>query len=131
PASYALRVVDDGLLTGIQDDGFLGAVPDAGAAADAGLALDLGLRVRVHLELAPDRARAHAQILEGPAEAGHLMALEVAQGYHDIRIGDGRAYLRALHVLPADLDLSVFGAAKAVGDDDLAGGRQTVEAVLR
>ena len=130
-AAHALAVVDGGLPVLPIGDGVLGALFGALAATHAALGGDVGLSCRVLFHLAPAASAAHADVLDGPAEAGHLMALEVAQADEDVRVHDGPADLGGLHILPAlNRDLDVVAPLQAVGDDHLTAGRVGGEAVL-
>ena len=75
-------------------------------------------------------AAAHADVLQRPAEAGGLMALEVRQADEDVGVHDGAADLGGLAVLAVDDGHFHFvRAAQTVADDDLAAGGDGVEAV--
>ena len=80
-------------------DGVVGAVLLAEAATDAQALVHLGLTGGVHFHLARPGAAAHAQVLDGPAKARGLMALEVVQADDDVRVHDGLADLGLLHIV--------------------------------
>ena len=93
------------------DGGPVGADARALAAADAQLLLDIGLAGVVHFHFAGARAAAHADILDGAADALGLVALKMRQGNDDIRIHHGAANLRLFDVLAAlDGDEHLVGA---------------------
>ena len=109
----------------------MGALGGALAAAHAAAGLHLGLALGVLLHLPPAGAAAHAQVLDGAAEAGLLVALEVGQGDHHVRLHDGLADLGGLDVLrPRHGHLHVVVAPQAVADDHLAARGQGGEAVF-
>ena len=84
----------------------------------------------VLLHLAGAGAAAHADVLDGTAEAGGLVALEVAQADEDVGVHDGAADLSGLAVFAVrHRHLHLIGAAQAVGDDDLTAGGHGPEAV--
>ena len=73
---------------------------------------------------------AHADVLEGTAKTGGLVALEVGQTDEDIGVHDGAADLGRLAVLPVGhRHLDLIGAAQAVADQDLAARGHGPEAV--
>ena len=103
----------------------------AAAAAAALVLMDDGLTVVVLGFLAGAAAAAHAQILDGAAEARHLVALEVVEADDDVGVHDGAADVGLLDVLAAvDGDGNVVGALEAVADEDGAAHRHGGEAVL-
>ena len=101
------------------------------AAARAVVGLDRRAQAAVLLHLAPARGAAHADVLDGPAEAGQFVALEMADrdqhvGVHDVAAQVGRVEMsaRAGH--------GPFVAAfEPVGDDDGRAEDVGVEAVGR
>ena len=108
----------------------VGADIMAGTAGHAQLLVHHGAAGIVHILLAVPGAGAHAQVLQGAAEAGFLMALEMAQGDDDIRIHDGPADEGLLDVhTVADGDGHLIGALQTVGDDHMAAGGEGGEAV--
>ena len=131
PAAHALVMVDGSLVRPVKGDGPLGAVLGAGVAPAAQLLVHLGLAGGVLLHLARAAAAAHAQVLDGAAEAGGLVPLEVVQADDDVRVHDGPADLGLLHILAArHRHQRLVGALEAVGDDDLAAGGEGGEPVL-
>ena len=78
----------------------MGALPDAGPASDAESRIHMGLAGVMHLHLACPGAAAHADVLKGSAKACRLMALEMGQGYEDIRVHDSPSYLGFPDILP-------------------------------
>ena len=103
----------------------------ARVTADALLGLDVWLAGRVLLHLACTAAAAHAQVLHTAAKAGLLVALEVREGDHDVRVHEGVADLGLVHVLAVlHRDEGLVGALEAVGYDHLAAGGVRGEAVL-
>ena len=100
-------------------------------AADAPLGLDVGLAGGVLLHLARAAAAAHAEVLHAATKAGLLMALEVREADHDVRVHEGVADLGLLDVLAASNgDEGLVGALEAVGNDHLATGGVRGKAVL-
>ena len=84
----------------------------------------------VLLHLAGAGAAAHADVLDGTAEAGGLVALEVAQADEDVGIHDGAADLCGLAVFAVGhRHFDLIGAPQAVGDKDLTAGGHGPEAV--
>ena len=82
------------------------------------------------LHLARTGTAAHADVLDGPAEAGRFVALEVGQADEHIRVHDGTADLGGLAVFAArHRHLHLIGAAQAVGDEHLTAGSHGPEAV--
>ena len=105
---------------------------DLGAltAPDARTLIDAGLACGVLLHLARTAAGSHADVLDGAAKAGLLMALEVRHRDEDVGVHDGTADLGLLDELAAhDRYLDVVRALETVGDDDVAAGAERVEAV--
>ena len=85
----------------------------------------------VLLHLARAGAAAHADVLDGAAKAGGLVALEVGQADEDIGVHDGAADLGRLAVFAVGhRHLDLIGAAQAVADEDLAARGHGPEAVL-
>ena len=81
--------------------------------------------------LASAGAAAHADVLDGAAEAGHLVALEVGQADEHVRIHDGAADVSLLDVFAAlHRHRHVVRALQAVADEDRAAHGQRREAVL-
>ena len=116
---------------GVKDQAVVGALLLAAPAAAACLRVDLGLSAGVLLFLPRPGAAAHADVLDGPAKAGHLMALEVGQGDEHIRVHHRPADLGLLHIFaPRHVDLHIVGALQAVADEDGAAHRQRSKAVL-
>ena len=92
------------------------------------LSCTAGLAGSVLLHLARAGAAAHADVLDGTAEAGGLVALEVGQADEDVRVHDGAADLGRLAVFAVrHRHLHFIGAAQAVTDEDLAAGRHGPE----
>ena len=84
----------------------------------------------VLLHLAGAGAAAHADVLDGTAEAGGLVALEMAQADKDVGVHDGAADFSGLAVFAVwHRHFDFIGAAQAVGDDDLTAGGHGPEAV--
>lgn len=111
-------------------DGIRAAFLRALAATTAELFINDALARRMLLHLASAAAAAHADVLDGAAEASRLMALEVREADEDIGIHDGTADLGLLDVLAVlDRHLDIVRAAQAIADDDLAARRRRVEAV--
>ena len=80
--------------------------------------------------LAGTAAAAHADVLQGTAEARLLMALEVGQGHKHIRIHDGASDLGLLHQLTAGhRHIHLVVSLQPVGNDDLTAGGHGVKAV--
>ena len=110
--------------------GPMGAGAGAGHAADAAVLVDVGFARRMLLHLARSAAAAHADVLERPAEAGLVVPLEMGERDKDIRVHDRAADLGILHMDAARHGhLHVVGPLEAVGDDDLAAGRERAETV--
>ena len=129
-AAHALVRVDGGFAVGTELGRAVGADPGAGPAADALLLLDEGLAGVVLLHLAGPGAAAHADVLQGAAHAGLLVALEVGQGDEHVRVHHRTADLGGLHILPAlHGNLHLVVALQAVGDQDVAAGGVGGEAV--
>ena len=74
----------------------MGTLCSTPATAHTSLLAHLGLARRVLLHLAPSAAAAHSNVLDRPAEAGLLMALEVAQGDKYVGLHNGLADLGGL-----------------------------------
>ena len=116
---------------GVKNQALVGALLLAPAAPPAGVIVDVGLAAAVLLLLARPGAAAHANVLDGPAEAGHLVALEVGQADEDIGVHHRPADAGLLDILAAGhRHGDVVGALEPVGDDDGAAHRQGRKAVL-
>ena len=82
-----------------------------------------GLAGVMLLHLSRPAAAAHADILDGAAETGGLMALKVGQGDKHISVHHRPADLGRLHILaPHHGHLHIIGALQPVTDNDLAPG---------
>ena len=100
------------------------------AASTAKLFVHDDLARGMLLHLARAAAAAHADILERSAEAGHFMPFEMRKADEDIRIHDGAADFRGLHIFAVlDGDIHFIRSAQTVADDDLAARRDGIEAV--
>ena len=101
----------------IKDQPSVGTLLLALPASPAGVGGNLRRSTAVLLGFARPGAAAHADIFDGPAKAGHLMALEVGQTDKHIRIHNGTTDFRLFHVLAAPYrDIHVIGALQAVAD---------------
>src|SRR5699024_4562913 len=117
PAAADALTIVDGALAVFDLGAVVGADLLARAAADALLLIHNGLAGGVHFHLAGARAAAHAQVLEGTAEARHLMPLEVVEGDDDVGIHDGAADLGGFTEGTAHhRHLHIVGALQAVGN---------------
>ncbi len=115
----------------VKDKSTVGALLLAAAAAPAGVRGDLRLATGVLLLLPRPGPAAHADVLDGAAEAGHLVALEVGQADKHIGVHNGPADFGLFHIFTAcDRDLHVVGALEAVADEDGTAHRQRRKAVL-
>ena len=77
----------------------------------------------MHLHLPGPGTAAHADILQGAAHAGLLVAFEVGQADKHIRVHNGPADLGLLHVLAAlHRDGHLIVALQPVSDEDMAAG---------
>ncbi len=121
--------IDEGLVV-VVADGIGAALLCAAAAAAATLLVDRRLAAVVLVHLAGSGAAAHADVLEGTAEAGGLVPLEVRQGNENIRIHDGTADvgLGAIFAVP-DRNRYIIGALQTVTDDHLTSGGDGIKAV--
>ena len=129
-AALALVLVDDRLILLVVVDGVGAALLGAAMTAAAEVFLHRRVAGGVLLHLAGAGAAAHADVLDGTAEAGGLVALEVAQADEDVGVHDGAADLSGLAVFAVrHRHLHLIGAAQAVGDDDLTAGGHGPEAV--
>ena len=80
--------------------------------------------------LAGAAAAAHADILDGTAEARHFMAFEVSQADENIGVHDGPADFRFFDVFAVlDRHFDFIGSSQAVADDDLTARRDRIIAV--
>ena len=129
-AALAQVVIDVGLVI-LEIDGAAAAILGAVAAADAVFGLgDDGLAVGVLIHLPGAAAAAHADILDGPAEAGQFVALKMVEGDEDVRVHDGAADLGVFDVFAVrNGHLDLIRAAQAVRDENLTAGRHGPEAV--
>ena len=110
----------------------VGADFDAGAAADAKILIHRGLAGGVHFHLAGPGAAAHAQVFQGAAKAGTLMALEMVEGDDDVGVHNGPANFGGLAEDAAmDRHFYIVGALEAVADENLAAGGVGAEAVAQ
>ena len=76
-------------------------------------------------------AAAHADVLDGAAKSGHLVALEVGQRDEHVGVHHRPADLGLLHVLAAHHGyLHIVGALQTVADEDGAAHSQGRKAVL-
>ena len=84
----------------------------------------------VLLHFAAAAAASHADILEGAAEAGRLVAFEVRQRNEDVRIHHRAADQCGLTVLSVrHRHFDIIGSPQSVRDENLAAGRNRIEAV--
>ena len=81
------------------------------------------------LHLPSSGRTAHGHVLYRSAKAGHLVAFEVAYGYHDIRIGYGTADLRLLDVITIYQNFDIIITFDPVTDDDVAAERLCSETI--
>ena len=130
-AAHAVDPIDVHLPGGgIQLGAVVGADIGTGAAGHALLLIHRGAAIAVHIPLALVGAAAHAQILNGPAEAGLLMALEMVQGNNNVRIHNGPANHGVLHIFAAPHRHGhLVGALQAIGNDYVAAGGIGGEAI--
>ena len=129
-AALALCLINDGLVVLVVGDGVRAALLGAAVAAAAQALLHRRVTGSVLLHLARAGTAAHADILDGTAEAGGLVALEVGQADEHIRVHDGTADLGGLAVFAArHRHLHLIGAAQTVGDEHLTAGGHGPEAV--
>ena len=131
-AAHAVFQVHSHLPGGlVEDQTLVGALPLAALAAPAEFGIDLGISVVVLLAFAGPGTAAHADVLDGPAEAGHFVALEVGEADEYVRVHDGPADLGLLYVLAApDRHQHVVGALQPVSDQEGAACREGGKAVL-
>ena len=130
-AALALFVINDRLVVLVVADGIGAALLSAAVAAAAELLLHGGLTGGVLLHLARAGAAAHADVLDGSAEAGRFVALEVGQGDEDVSIHNGAADLGGLAVFAVGHGhLKLIGTAQAIANDDLTAGGHGPEAVF-
>lgn len=118
-AAHATVRVDEGLAVGVEMDGIVGAVAHADATADTVLLVDFGFRAAVHLFLASHAATAHADVFQGTAKTGHLVALDVRNGDDDIGFGNGTADFWCLAIFSVDSYFFVIQSFQTVANDDL------------
>ena len=129
-AALAFVVIDDSLILLVVGNGIRAALLGAAVAAAAEAVLYSGLAGRVLLHLACAGAAAHADVLNGTAEARGLVALEVGQADEDICIHDGAADLgRLAELAVGHRHFHLIGAPQAVADEDLAARGHGPEAV--
>ena len=131
-AAYAVLPVYAHLaFFGVEDKSAVRAFLHTASASAAEIFVYIRLAAAVLLLLARTRAAAHADILDGAAEAGHFVAFEVSEADEDVRVHYCAAYLCRLHVFTAfHFDLHVIGALEAVSDYYRTAGRQGCEAVF-
>ena len=128
-AALADILVDTRLVV-LVSDGVGATFLCAAAAAPAKVLVDRHLARRMLFHLSGAAAAAHADILDGAAEARHFMALEVGETDHDVGVHQRAPDFRLFHILTVLYrHLDFVGAAQAVGDDDLAARGDGVEAV--
>ena len=128
-AADALRMVDLRLAFGKRRSA-VSADAGAGPAADAERPVHGRLAVAVLLHLAGARTATHADVLDGPAEAGHLMPLEVGQRNEDVGVHDRASDLRFAHQFAVGhRNCDVVSPFQPVADDHVAAGRIRSEAV--
>lgn len=85
---------------------------------------------RMLFHLAGAAATAHADILDGTAEARHFMAFEVSQADENIGVHDNPADFRFFDVFAVlDRHFDFIGSSQAVADDDLTARRDRIIAV--
>ena len=123
-ATYAVAFVHLHLaFYAVEHQAAVGAFLLAAAASPALVFVDGGLSGRMLVLLAGAGAAAHSDILDGTAEAGHLVPFEVGQADEDVGIHDGasdQGFLRVLAALHGDGN--VIGTFQTVGDNDRAAG---------
>ncbi len=128
-AALANVRVDVGDAAGVVD-GVGAAFFRAPVAFPALVLYDMGLSGRVLLHLSGPAPAAHSDILDGTAESGLLVALEVGERDEDIRVHDGGAYQGRFAVFPVpNRDLDLVRPPEAVGDDDVTAGGDRVKSV--
>jgi len=130
-AAHALGGVDDRLFRlRVDPDGLLGAVDHALLAAGALLLRNLGGDVGVLGELALAGGAAHAQVLQGAAEAGEFVELEVAKRHQGFRLQNSFRQVNRLKLLLINLHRYFGLAGEAVGDDQGGPHHRVGEAVF-
>ena len=128
-AALAEALVDDGFAR-IIGNRIGAAFLRAFAAAAAEVRIDHGFSLIMLLHFSGPAAAAHAQVLDGAAETGELVALEMAEDNNDIRIVQRPADIG----FPAEFairhrDRDIVRSLQAVRNDVMTSGRHIVEAV--
>jgi len=91
----------------------------AALAAAAGIGIDYRLAVGMLFLLTGTASAAHTDILDGAAETGHLMALEVAQADEDVSVHHSTADLGSLDIFAAfHRNFHIIGTLEAVADEN-------------
>ena len=114
-AAHALRGIAVALLV-CDGHGLSRADLNAGAAADALLLVDVHMAA-VLVFLAALGSAAHGQILDGTAETGGLMALEMRKHDHGRGMDDFGGDVHSLEMLAVDFHGKIVLSEKAVGDN--------------
>ena len=98
--------------------------------ADAEFLLDGRFAVAVLFHFSGAGAAAHADVLDGSAEPGHFVSLEMIQGDENIGVHDGASDFCLFDVFSVrDGDRDIIGSLETVADDDVASGRVGRETV--
>lgn len=128
-AAFAQVFVDVGDVIFI-GDGVRTAFLSAATAVLALAFVDFRFARRMLFHLAGTAAAAHADILDGTAEARHFVAFKVSQADEDVSIHNGPAdfsFFNVFTILDGHFDF--IRTAQAVADDDLTARRDRIIAV--
>ena len=102
------------------------------AAAYALLLLYHHFAVAVHFHLTGPAAAAHADILDGAAEAGHFVTLEVGESNDNISVCQCTAHLCFLHQLTIRYREECFiGTLQTIGDNSMTADTEWIESVFK
>ena len=120
PAAAHTFIMIDLCLAVLDHRRTVGTYSVAGAASYTGRRVHARLAVAVLFHLTRSGTAAHTDILQGAAEACHLMALKMRQRNKHIRIHDRMADLGLLHILPVDRNQRLVRPFQTVADDHMA-----------
>ena len=129
-ATYAFGVVYFCLAACIEVHGVVCAVFHADVAAYAVFYVNLGLRGAVQFQLSAYAGTSHTQILQGAAETGLFVSLEVVHTDYNIGVGYRCTDFGCRTIFPVQRDFAVVRSFQPVADNDLALGRDRVKAIL-
>ena len=103
----------------------------AAAASAADIRINVRFPVGMLVFLARAGSASHADILDGSAETGHLMSLEMRQADENVGVHDGPSDPGVLYVLAAVYRyLNIVGPLQSVADDDRTSHRKRGKPIL-